>query len=99
MRTLDIPDEKWTELLREREGVEGARGNGDIGPGCSVSEPGAPSRLPEDLNGILPELATATFPKCHLSLPASEDLNGILPELANAFISKMPFKSSDLDAI
>ena len=63
MRTLDIPDEKWTELLREREGVEAARGNGDIGPDCGASDPGAPSGLPDDLNGILPELASADFSK------------------------------------
>jgi len=63
LRTLDIPDEKWMEMLQEREGVEAARGNGNIGPDCGASDPGAPSGLPDDLNGILPELASADFSK------------------------------------
>ena len=58
---------KWSgpilQLLREREGVEAARGNGHIGPDCGASDPGAPSGLPDDLNGILPELASADFSK------------------------------------
>ena len=38
-------------------------GNGNIGPDCGASDPGAPSGLPDDLNGILPELASADFSK------------------------------------
>ena len=54
---------KSLPLLQEREGVEAARGNGNIGPDCGASDPGAPSGLPDDLNGILPELASADFSK------------------------------------
>ena len=42
-----------------------------LGPDCGASDPGAPSGLPDDLNGILPELVSAGFQKSHLNGPAS----------------------------
>ena len=58
-----VPVSQEKAKKKAREGVEAARGNGHIGPDCGASDPGAPSGLPDDLNGILPELASADFSK------------------------------------